>query len=74
MKHLRIKTKDVTEIDPENTVTIPPCRIDVSGRALLGTRNLGEFARRSFWLNPDLDWHIGVDDNRELILLPVRRK
>jgi len=63
---LRIEEEDNVCVVEENTLILDPPPLPVRGG--------GEFARRSFYLNLDYDWHIGYDGHNRLILLPTKKQ
>jgi len=41
--------------------------------SLIARRGEGEYYKRGYWLNPDVDWHIGLDSLGKTVLIPTKR-
>lgn len=61
------KENDILCIDPDKVMQIEESSLYMEGR------RFGEFADKAFWLSENVDWHIGTDNENELILVATRK-
>jgi len=40
----------------------------------IAIRCSGEFEGKAFYLDSDFDWQIGIDDEKELVLVPTKKE
>jgi len=74
MRKLFIKAKEDLKIDRTKLLVVPETNVNhQDGRTFIQRRVNGQFIGKAFWLNSSFDWELGLDDEGEIVLVPIEK-
>lgn len=62
------------DLDDETVILINEDDLIKITLHMLEPRTDGQFSGKGYWLQPNLEWHVGVDDDHQIVLVATRKK